>query len=92
MILRKDSKIQYLGNDKDNEKGDVFYIDTKHENIKTISVNENGKLEWNKVSALTKHLPINTDGSNDLIKITTMSGKTLTATKAKSFLTLIVHY
>ena len=38
---------------------------------------------------MTKHLPINADGTNDLIKIETRLGRTATATKAKSFLTRV---
>lgn len=78
-----------LEDNKEKEMGDTYYIDTTNENIMTISVNKDGKLSWNKVTALTKHLPINKDGTDDLVKITTRLGRTVTATKAKSFLTRI---
>ena len=78
-----------LGDNKEEEMGDTYYVDTKDKNIFTISVNKNGKLSWNKINALTKHLPINKDGTHDLVKIKTRSGRIVTATKAKSFLTLI---
>ena len=67
---------------------DTYYVDTSKDNIFTISVNEDGKTSWNKVNALTKHLPMNADGTNDLVKITTKSGRKVTATKAKSFLVI----
>lgn len=82
-------KVKRFDNNGENEMGDTYYVDTSNDNIMTISVDEDGKLEWNKVSALTKHLPINLDGTSDLVKVTTRSGRTVTATKAKSFLTRI---
>lgn len=84
--IKLNKNVKRLDNNKENEMGDIYYVDTSDENISTISVDKTGKLSWNKVSALTKHLPINRDGSNDLVKITTKLGKTVTATKAKSFL------
>lgn len=74
---------------KEYEMGDIYHVDTSKENIYTISVNEDGKMSWNKITALTKHLPINKDGTSDLVKIMTRLGRTVTATKAKSFLTRI---
>ncbi len=79
--------VSRLGDNTTEEKGDVFYVDTKDKNIFTISVDAHGKVSWNKIEALTKHLPINKDGTNDLVKIKTRLGRTVSATKAKSFLT-----
>jgi len=45
------------------------------------SVDENGKATWEKVTAVTRHLPI-----GDLVKIKTKSGREVTATAQKSFL------
>lgn len=81
--------LEKIKDNLDNEMKDIFYVNTEKENIYTISVNKHGQLHWNKIKALTKHLPINKDGSNDLVKITTKMGRTVTATKAKSFLTRI---
>lgn len=78
-----------LGDNLPDEKGDTYYVDTKDENLLTVSVDKDGKLSWNRVTALTKHLPINKDGTDDLIKIKTRLGRSVTATKAKSFLTRI---
>ena len=89
MINREEEDVTYLGNKKDEEKGDVMYVDVTYKDIYTISVNKDGKVRWKKVEALTKHLPMNTDGTNDLVKITTRLGRTATATKAKSFLTRV---
>lgn len=75
-----------LADNPQTEMGDTYYIDSSDKNLFTISVNKDGKLSWNKITALTKHLPMNSDGTDDLIKITTKSNRTVTATKAKSFL------
>jgi len=69
------------------EMSDTYYIDVSKKNIKAISVDKDGKISWNKVTALTKHLPMNRDGTNELVKIKTRLGKSVIATKAKSFLT-----
>jgi len=45
------------------------------------SCDENGKTGWYKIEAITRHLPV-----GDLVKITTESGRSMTATQAKSFL------
>lgn len=45
------------------------------------SCDENGMCNWYKIEAVTKHLPI-----GKLVKVTTQSGRTVTATQSKSFL------
>ncbi len=55
--------------------------------IEVISINEDGKINWEKVDSVTRHPIINEDGSDTLLKVTTRMGRTVTATKAKSFLT-----
>lgn len=87
--IKTSANVRNFDNNGENEMGNTYYVDTLNENIKTISVGKTGKLSWNKVTALTKHLPINIDGSDDLVKIKTITGKEVTATKAKSFLTQI---
>jgi DNA-directed RNA polymerase beta' subunit len=87
--IKLSNNVKHIGDDKNNEMGDTYYLDTIDDNISTLSINKNGEISWNKIDALTKHLPMNMDGTNDLIKITTDTGKSITATKAKSFLTII---
>ena len=53
----------------------------------TMSVDEKGVIEWRTLEAVTQHPPVNEDGSNTLVKIHTKGGRTVLATKAKSFLT-----
>lgn len=57
------------------------YLDTTSYNIKMPSVDENGKTEWLKVEAITKHLPV-----GSLVKVKTQFGREVTATQSKSFL------
>ncbi len=54
--------------------------------IQVLSVNENGIVDWKKVEAVTKHPPMNEDGTGTLVRILTKSGREVIATKAKSFL------
>jgi DNA-directed RNA polymerase II subunit RPB1 len=67
----------------------IYYLDTANYNYLIKSVDENGKVSWKKIEAVTKHLPINKDGTDTLIKVTTRTGKSVIATKGKSFLTLL---
>jgi DNA-directed RNA polymerase subunit A" len=45
------------------------------------SCDENGNCNWYKIEAVTRHLPV-----GQLVKVTTQSGRTVTATQSKSFL------
>lgn len=58
----------------------------QHKDFKVMSCDENGKISWKLIEAVTKHPPINEDGSNTLVKVVTKSGREVIATKAKSFL------
>ena len=86
MEKEKESVVQMGDNLENNMKG-IYYLDSKDKNYYIQSVNEDGKISWKKIEAFTKHLPINKDGSDTLIKVTTRMGKTVIATKGKSFLT-----
>lgn len=54
--------------------------------VKILSPDEDGKVAWQLVEAVTQHPPINEDGSATLLKVTTATGREVIATKAKSFL------
>ena len=45
------------------------------------STDENGMVNWYKIEAVTRHLPV-----GKLVKVTTSSGRTVMATQSKSFL------
>ena len=85
--LVTDKNTQRLGDNKDTEMGDTYYLDTKERALYIQSVDEDGKVSWRQIEAVTKHLPMNKDGTNTLLKVTTRSGRDVTVTKAKSLLT-----
>ena len=59
------------------------YLDISHLGYKIQSVDENGKMHWKLIEAITRHLP----GHNgNVVKVKTLTGREVVATKAKSFL------
>lgn len=77
------SRIQHLPNNQ-------IYIDLNDGNDwKAVSCDEDGKVVWTKLEAITRHPVINEDGSDTILEVTLKSGRTVKATKAKSFLKLI---
>ena len=74
-------KVQRLPNDQ-------IYIELNDGNDwKAISCDEMGKMMWTKLEAITRHPVVNEDGSDTILEVTLQSGRTVKATKAKSFLT-----
>lgn len=67
---------------------DTKYVDvTETNDYEVLSVDEDGKMHWKKLEGLSKHPPLNKDGEIDkLVYVKTHLGRTVTATKAKSFL------
>ena len=51
-----------------------------------LTVDEHGNVTWETLEAVTRHPPVNKDGTNTLVRVKTKSGRSVTATKAKSFL------
>jgi len=51
-----------------------------------LTVDEHGNVTWETLEAVTRHPPVNKDGTNTLVRVKTKSGRDVTATKAKSFL------
>jgi DNA-directed RNA polymerase beta' subunit len=72
-----DTKLAWI-NKPDSDK-------TIHD-IKVLSCDEDGRIDWQTVEAVTRHPVVNEDGSNTLIEVTTHSGRHCIATKGKSFL------
>lgn len=68
------------------KSGEVIHVPTKH--LRALTFDTDGGVSWRRVTAVTRHPPENEDGSNLLVKITTKSGRTLTCTRAKSFMVL----
>jgi DNA-directed RNA polymerase beta' subunit len=54
-----------------------------------ISCDESGKMMWTKLEAITKHPVVNDDGTNTILEVTLASGRSVKATKGKSFLTKV---
>jgi DNA-directed RNA polymerase beta' subunit len=75
MLEKNKENIQHITENR------TQYLDTTAYNIKMPSVDENGKTEWLKVEAITKHLPV-----GSLVKVKTQFGREVTATQSKSFL------
>lgn len=82
-----DSQIAGINqSDLENHPNDTTLGWIKDQNYSILSCDENGQVNWKLIEAVTKHPPINEDGSNTLLKVTTKSGREVIATKAKSFL------
>lgn len=62
------------------------YLELPEGHAEALTVDESGQVSWKPLLAVTRHPPKNKDGSNMLLKVTTKSGRTVTCTKAKSFL------
>lgn len=54
--------------------------------VTILSCDDSGKVAWKRVEAVTRHPVVNKDGTNTVLKVTTQSGRTVIATKGKSFL------
>jgi DNA-directed RNA polymerase beta' subunit len=68
------------------QDGHTIWLPLKKGTAKALSVDENGTMLWTELEAVTKHLPINKDGTKTLLKVKTESGREAICTKAKSFL------
>lgn len=74
-------KVQRLPNEQ-------IYIELNDGNDwKAISCDETGKMVWTKLEAITRHPVVNEDGSDTILEVTLQSGRSVKATKARSFLT-----
>jgi DNA-directed RNA polymerase beta' subunit len=74
------------GEDHPNNTKLVYVNDD--EEVYVPSVDEDGNTSWKRVEALTRHPVVNLDGTNTVLRVTTKDGRSVIATKAKSFLTI----
>ena len=76
------ARIQYLANDQ-------VYVSLEGDghDWQAVSCDENGVMQWTKLEAITRHPVVNEDGSDTILEVTTESGRTVKATKGRSFLT-----
>jgi DNA-directed RNA polymerase II subunit RPB1 len=65
----------------------LLYVNDDEE-VYVPSVDEDGNTSWKRVEALTRHPVVNLDGTNTVLRVTTKDGRSVIATKAKSFLTI----
>jgi DNA-directed RNA polymerase beta' subunit len=70
----------------ENHPNDTTLEYIKDDKVKVLAPTEDGKIIWDNIKAVTKHPVINEDGSSTLLKVTTNSGRTIIATKAKGFM------
>ena len=56
--------------------------------LEAYTVDHNGRVSWKEITHVTRHPPRHHKGSNKLVKMTLESGRTLVASRAKSFLVL----
>ena len=82
-----------LAENKDKVKvfaNDQEYLELGSEDTwQAISCDEDGKMMWTTLEAVTRHPVVNEDGTNTILEVETASGRTVKATKGKSFLMLI---
>ena len=71
----------------DAEMGDTRLLRLSDAQVFVPSVSPSGAISLRRVTAVTKHLPLNADGTRTLLRVRTRTGRMVTATKAKSFLT-----
>jgi intein/homing endonuclease len=62
-------------------ENETEYVDVKHLDASVTCVDENGRMHWKRLEAVTKHLP-----GGDLVEIKTRSGRSVKVTKSKSLL------
>ena len=75
-------KVQHLDNDQK-------YAEMNDDDWMALSCDENGRMMWTKLEAVTHHPVVNEDGSSTILEVETESGRTIKATKGKSFLTVV---
>ena len=66
--------------------GVTVYLPLPKGSAIALSPDEDGNMKWTELEAVTRHPPINKDGSNTLMKVTTESGREVIVTKGKSLL------
>lgn len=65
---------------------DAHFAWIRGRDVKVMSVDTHGKVDWQNVEAVTHHPVVNEDGSGSLLYVRTRTGRTVTATRGRSFL------
>ena len=76
-------RVQYLENNQ-------IYVSLKDDGHtwRSLSCDGHGKMQWTTLEAITKHPVVNEDGTDTILEVELESGRTVKATKGKSFLTV----
>lgn len=74
LILYDSSNIKYIPENR------TQYLELQNP-VSIATPNKNGTVTWDKITAVTKHLPV-----GDMVKVVTRSGREVTATQSKSLL------
>ena len=64
----------------------LAYLPLKPGEAQALSPTEDGKMVWTALEAVTRHPPLNKDGTETLLRVTTRDGRCVDVTKAKSVL------
>lgn len=70
----------------ESHPNDTWLAWLKDDEFQILSCDQDGRIMWKQIEAVTRHPVVNKDGTNTLIKVTLQSGRSITATKGKSFL------
>ena len=80
LIEQNPDKCQY------QPDGVTIYLPLEPGTARALSSDDNGNMMWTELEAVTRHPPINKDGSNTLCKVITEGGNEVIVTKGKSLL------
>ena len=72
--------------DLEHHENDTVLEYVRDKKVRIEACTTTGKIIWDDVEAVTRHPVHNKDGTKTLLKITTLGGRVVVATKAKSFL------
>jgi DNA-directed RNA polymerase beta' subunit len=72
--------------DLEHHENDTVLEYVRDKKVRIEACTTTGKIIWDDVEAVTRHPVHNKDGTKTLLKITTLGGRIVVATKAKSFL------
>ena len=64
----------------------LAYLPLAPGEAEALSPTEDGEMVWTSLEAVTRHPPLNKDGTETLLRVTTRDGRTVDVTKAKSVL------
>lgn len=71
-------------------ENDQLYLELHDGNDwKALSCDASGNMTWTTLEAITSHPVVNEDGSDTILEVSLQSGRSVKATKGKSFLTVV---